>query len=50
MKPIAFVDENKTLHGSYMSGLKIIEPKVKGTVVRKIDEVLIAIPLHQKKL
>ena len=51
MKPIAFVDENKTLHGSYMSGLKIIEPKKLKELLskRKIDEVLIAIPSASKK-
>ena len=39
MKPIAFVDENKTLHGSYMSGLKIIDPKKLKELLnkRKID-------------
>lgn len=51
MKPIAFVDENKTLHGSYMSGLKIIDPKKLKELLnkRKIDEVLIAIPSAAKK-
>ena len=51
MKPVAFVDENKTLHGSYMSGLKIIEPKKLKELLskRKIDEVLIAIPSASKK-
>ena len=51
MKPVAFVDENKTLHGSYMSGLKIIEPKRLKELLskRKIDEVLIAIPSASKK-
>ena len=51
MKPVAFVDENKALHGSYMSGLKIIDPKKLKELLnkRKIDEVLIAIPSAAKK-
>lgn len=52
MKPIAFVDENKSLHGSYVGGLKIFDPNKLRSLLRKkhIDEVLIAIPSASKNI
>ncbi len=46
MEPVAFVDKNKSLHDSYLVGIKVIHPKkLKKLVDRgKVDEVLIAMP------
>ncbi len=46
MEPVAFVDQNTSLHGSYLVGVKVIHPKkLKRLVDRgKVDEVLIAMP------
>ncbi len=50
MQPIAFVDSNEQLHGSYLGGLKILDPKNIEKLVNKgkLDEVLIAIPSASK--
>ncbi len=52
IEPIAFVDSNKEIHGSYLGGLKIMDPKYIEKLVSKgkIDEVLIAIPSASKKI
>ncbi len=52
MKPIAFVDSNKSLHNTYIGGIKVLHPqKLRKLVNRgKIDEVLIAIPSASKSL
>lgn len=50
MNPIAFIDQNKSLHGTYLAGIKILSPeKLEGMVKSKqIDEVLIAMPSASK--
>ena len=46
MQPIAFLDSNKSLHGSYLGGIKVLNPDILEKYVRreKVDEVLIAMP------
>ena len=50
MQPVAFIDQNSSLHGNFIGGIKVLHPKklerlaLKG----KIDEVLIAIPSASK--
>ncbi len=50
MQPVAFIDSNKSLHGSFIGGLRVLNPKkLKNLIYRnKIDEVLIAIPSASK--
>ncbi len=50
MEPIVFVDNNKSLHGTYLGGIKVLHPdKLKRLALRgKIDEVLIAMPSASK--
>ena len=52
MQPIAFVDSNSALQGTYLGGLKIIHPrKLEKMVSRnKLDEVLIAMPSASKSV
>ena len=52
MQPIAFVDRDKSLHNSYVGGLKILPPSALEKLVRKkkVDEVLIAIPSASKSV
>ncbi len=49
-QPIAFIDSDITLHGSYLGGLKVLKPnKLKRLVYGdKVDEVLIAMPSASK--
>ena len=49
-KPIAFADNDATLHGSYLGELKIIDPEKLRKFIKKkaIDEVLIAMPSASK--
>ena len=51
-KPVAFIDSNPSLHGTYLGGLKVLHPKKLQKLVRrnKIDEVLIAIPSVSKTI
>ena len=46
MQPIAFLDSNKSLHGSYLGGIKVLNPNKLEKYIRreKVDEVLIAMP------
>ena len=46
MHPVAFIDKNKTLQGTYLGGIKVLHPEeLERLVLReKIDEVLIAMP------
>ena len=50
MQPVAFVDSNASLHGTYLGGIRVLQPKklerlaLKG----KVDEVLIAMPSASK--
>lgn len=50
MQPIAFIDGNSTLHGTYLGGIKILHPKkLERLALRgKVDEVLIAMPSASK--
>ena len=52
MHPIAFIDKDKSLHNSYVGGLKILPPSSLKKLVRrnKVDEVLIAIPSASKSI
>ena len=46
IQPIAFLDSNKSLHGSYLGGIKVLNPNKLEKYVRReeVDEVLIAMP------
>ena len=50
IEPIAFVDSNKSLHNTFIGGLKVLDPKKLRKLSHrgKIDEVLIAIPLLRR--
>ena len=50
MQPVVFMDSNKSLHNTYIAGIKVLHPKhLRKLVTRgKIDEVLIAIPSASK--
>jgi len=50
MEPIVFVDNNQSLQGTYLGGIKVLHPdKLKKLAQRgKIDEVLIAMPSASK--
>jgi len=50
MQPVAFLDENTSLHNTFMGGIKVLHPKkLKKLISRnKVDEVLIAMPSASK--
>lgn len=50
MQPIAFIDSNSSLHGTYLGGIKVLHPKkLERFALRgKVDEVLIAMPSASK--
>ena len=50
MQPIAFIDSNPSLHGTYLGGIKVLHPrKLERLSLRgKVDEVLIAMPSASK--
>ena len=50
MEPVAFIDKNKSLQGTYIGGIKVLPLKKlqKLSAKGKIDEVLIAIPSASK--
>ena len=50
MKPIAFVDNNVSLHDTYIGGLRVLNPKKLQRLASrsKVDEVLIAMPSASK--
>ncbi len=52
MEPVAFVDENRSLHGTYLGGLKVLDPSNLERLSKKgkVDEVLIAIPSASKSI
>ena len=52
MQPIAFVDSNISLHGSFLGGLRIYSPNKLERIVKRnnVDEVLIAIPSASRRL
>ena len=52
MQPIAFIDNNSSLHDTFLMGLRVLQPKKLEKLVNrgKIDEVLIAMPSVSKSL
>ena len=46
IQPIAFIDNNTSLHGTYLGGIKVLHPKKLERLASrgKVDEVLIAMP------
>ena len=52
MEPIAFMDNNISLHGTYLGGIKVLHPKKleKLASKKKVDEVLIAMPSASKAI
>ena len=50
MQPIAFIDSDSSLHGTYLGGIKVLHPKkLERFALRgKVDEVLIAMPSASK--
>ncbi len=50
MQPVAFMDGNTSLHGTYFGGIKVLHPKKLERLVAKgkVDEVLIAMPSASK--
>ena len=50
MQPIAFIDSNSSLHGTYLGGIKVLHPKKleRLSLRGKVDEVLIAMPSASK--
>jgi len=50
MQPIAFIDSNPSLHGTYLGGIKVLHPKKLERLASrgKVDEVLIAMPSASK--
>ena len=52
MNPIGFIDGDKSLQGSYLSGLEVYQPSQLGKVIRRkgVQEVLIAIPSARKAI
>ncbi|MAJ23816.1 MAG: polysaccharide biosynthesis protein [Candidatus Pelagibacter sp.] len=52
MQPIAFIDSNISLHGTYLGGIKVLHPKKlkRLSLSGKVDEVLIAIPSASRSI
>ncbi len=50
IEPVAFIDKNSSLQGTYLGGMKVLSPMKLERLVRKgsIDEVLIAMPSASK--
>ena len=50
MQPVAFIDKNPSLHGTYIGGVKVLHPKKLERLSSKgrVDEVLIAMPSASK--
>lgn len=50
MQPIAFLDQNASLHNTFLGGIKILSPKKLSKLIQKqkVDEVLIAMPSASK--
>jgi FlaA1/EpsC-like NDP-sugar epimerase len=50
MQPIAFIDSNSSLHGTFLGSIKVLHPKkLERLALRgKVDEVLIAMPSASK--
>ena len=52
MQPVAFIDQNPSLQGNFIGGIKVLHPKKleKLALRGKVDEVLIAIPSASKSI
>jgi FlaA1/EpsC-like NDP-sugar epimerase len=52
MQPVAFIDKNRSLHGTYLGGIKVLHPKKLQKLAQrgKVDEVLIAMPSASKSI
>ena len=52
MQPIAFVDRNPSLHGTFIGGVKVLHPKKleRLSLRGRVDEVLIAMPSASKSI
>ena len=50
MQPVAFIDKNPTLQGTYLGGIKVFHPDMLEKLSRKgkVDEVLLAMPSASK--
>ena len=50
MQPVAFIDKNPTLQGTYLGGIKVLHPDMLEKLSRKgkVDEVLLAMPSASK--
>ena len=50
MEPVAFLDKNPSLHGTYLGGIKVLHPDMLKTLSLKdrVDEVLLAMPSASK--
>ncbi len=50
MQPVAFIDQNPSLHGNFIRGIKVLHPKKLERLALRgsVDEVLIAIPSASK--
>ena len=50
MQPVAFLDKNPSLQGSYLGGVKVLHPKKLEKLAKRgqVDEVLIAMPSASK--
>jgi FlaA1/EpsC-like NDP-sugar epimerase len=50
MQPVAFIDKNPSLHGTYIGGVKVLHPKKLERLSSRgrVDEVLIAMPSASK--
>lgn len=46
MQPVAFIDNNPSLHGTYLGGVKVLHPRKLQRLANrgKVDEILIAMP------
>ena len=47
-KVIYFIDDNKSLQGRYLNGIKILSPLKIGSIKSRIDQILLAIPSIRK--
>ena len=52
MQPVAFVDNDTSLHGTFLGGIKVFHPKKLQRLINKnkVDEVLIAIPSASRSI
>ena len=48
MQPIAFIDSNSSLHGTYLGSIKVLHQAERLVLRGQVDEVLIAMPSASK--